>query len=453
MAISCTNQGTQKGGNPLLETPTAQYGILDYAAITPDHFREAIKQGIEEQKQDVQAIIDNPEAPTFLNTVAALDKSGKLLSQAALIFGDLSDSNSTPELEALQTEVYPLMTALSDDIFMNQDLFNRVKVVYDRHFQLSVPNPEAGDEILNAEEMTVLRKTYEAFAKKGAELSDEQKAQLRELNQQISALQTQFSQNLMHETNNTYVTVDSRDELKGLPEANIEAAAQMAKEQGQEGKFMFNMQRPSCNPVLQFCENRELRAKIYDAYYNRGNQGNEWDNKQICADLVRLRLERAKLMGYKNAAEPILKDRMAKNQENVYDLLDAVWGPAVAKAKEEIEDIRIEMKKDGLDCEPEGWDYMFYSSRAKAAKYAIDETLVSEYFEINNVIKGIQYVANKLGMNLEIYSIEWDSLIPALESGAIDAVVAGMSPTAEREKEVDFTDTYYESNLVVVIRK
>jgi len=396
LALSGCSQQGQTGGNPLLQEPTAKYGILDYQSITPQHFREAIKQGIEEQKQEVQAIIDCPDEPTFQNTVAALDRSGHLLSQSALIFGDLSDSNSTPELEALQTELYPLMTAHSDDIFMNAALFARVKAVYDRHFQLSIPQPEAGDEILNAEQMTVLRKTYEAFARKGAELNDEQKAQLRELNQQISALQTQFSQNLMHETNETYVTVDSRDELIGLPEANIEAAAQMAKEQGQEGKYMFNMQRPSCNPVLQYCQNRELRHKIYDAYYNRGNQGNEWDNKAICAQLVQLRLDRAKLMGYKNAAEPILKERMAKNQENVYDLLNAVWGPAVAKAKEELADIRVEMKKDGLDCEPEGWDYMFYSSRAKAAKYAIDENLVAEYFEINNVIKGIQYVAGKL---------------------------------------------------------
>lgn len=396
LTLSCTDKAGQNCGNPLLQEPTAQYGILDYQSITPEHFREAIKQGIDEQKQEIQAIIDCAEEPNFQNTIVALDRSGQLLSQSALIFADLSDSNSTPELEELQTEHYPLMTAHSDDIFMNAALFARVKAVYDRHFQLSIPQPEAGEEILNAEQMTVLRKTYEAFARKGAELNDEQKAQLRELNQQISVLQTQFSQNLMHETNETYVTVDSRDELVGLPEANIEAAAQMAKEQGQEGKYMFNMQRPSCNPVLQYCQNRDLRKKIYDAYYNRGNQGNEWDNKQICAQLVQLRLDRAKLMGYKNAAEPILKERMAKNQENVYDLLNAVWGPAVAKANEELADIRTEMKKDGLDCEPEGWDYMFYSSRAKAAKYAIDENLVAEYFEINNVIKGIQYVAGKL---------------------------------------------------------
>lgn len=396
-ALSCSDGGKNgSSGNPLLQEPTAQYGIIDYAAITPAHFREAMQLGMEQQKSEIEAIVNNPDAPTFQNTVAALDASGHLLNQASLIFFDLSDSNSTPELEELQTEMSPLLSAHTDDIYMNQALFARVKTVYDAHFGLSAGQPTEVAEPLNREQMTVLRKTYEAFAKRGAELNDEQKAQLRELNQQISALQVQFSQNLMHETNCTYVTVDSRDELIGLPEANIEAAAQMASQQGQEGKYMFNMQRPSCNPVLQYCQNRELRHRVYDAYYNRGNQGNEWDNKQICAQLVKLRLERAKLMGYSTAAEPILKDRMAKSQENVYDLLNAVWGPAVAKAKEELADIRVEMQKDGLNCEPEGWDYMYYSSRAKAAKFAIDEEKIAEYFEINNVIAGIQHVANKL---------------------------------------------------------
>ena len=396
--LSCTDQAGKNAGsgNPLLDEPTAKYGIRDYDKITIDNYREAMTLGMQLQRDEVEAIANNQEAPTFQNTIEALDQSGKVLNTAATIFFDLSDSNSTPELEALMTEMSPLLSAHEDDIYMNDALFARVKTVYDTHFKLALEHPEEVKEVLNAEQKAVLRKTYENFARKGAELNDEQKAQLRKLNLEISALQVQFSQNLMHETNNTYVTVENRDELKGLPEANIEAAAEMAKQQGQEGKYMFNMQRPSCNPVLQYCENRELRQKIYDAYYNRGNQNNDWDNKAICNKLVKLRLERAQLMGYKNAAEPILKERMAKNQENVYDLLNAVWGPAVAKAKEELADIRTEMKKDGLTCEPEGWDYMFYSSRAKAAKYNIDEEEVAQYFEINNVIKGIQYVANKL---------------------------------------------------------
>jgi len=397
LTLSCTDQGNQsQSGNPLLTEPTAKYGIRDYDKITPEHFREALRLGMKEQLEEIDAIVNNPEEPTFQNTVAALDQCGKTLSVAETIFGDLSSSNATPELDALETEITPEMSAHESAIYTNKGLFDRIKVVYDRHYRLAADQPEEQKEILNSEQMTVLRKTYERFVRKGAELNDEQKQQLAALNQQISALQVQFSQNLMQETNKTYVTVDAVEDLKGLPESNIQAAAEMAKAQGQEGKYMFNMQRPSCNPVLQYCENRELRHKVYDAYYNRGNQGNEYDNKAICAQLVNLRLQRAQLMGYKNAASQILEERMAKNPENVYDLLNAVWGPAVKKAQEELADIRTEMKKDGLDCEPEGWDYMFYSSRAKAAKYSIDEALVSEYFEINNVLKGIFYVAGKL---------------------------------------------------------
>lgn len=377
--------------NPLLHASEAPYGILNYQEITVEDFREAIERGMAEQKAAVQAIVDNPEAPTFANTIAALDQSSPLLDLAVTVFGDISGSNSTEEIRQLETEIYPLLSAHNDDIHLNHALFERVKTVYDEHFSSTKEHA-----LLDHEQLAALDKIYKSFTRAGAALSEEDQQKLRDLNLKISELELQFSQNLLHETNNTYVTVDTREDLAGLPEANIEAAAQMAKEQGQEGKFMFNMQRPSCNPVLQYCSNREVRRRVYEAYYNRGNQGNEWDNKAICNQLVQLRLEHARLMGYKNCAEEILERRMASDQQKVYELLDEVWKPAVAKAQEELADIRVEMKKDGIDAEPEGWDYMYYSSRAKAAKYSIDEEKISEYFEINNVIEGIFYVANKL---------------------------------------------------------
>lgn len=393
-AASCSDKSASTG-NPLLDPPTAAHGIIAYDKITIDNYREAILLGMKQQKQAIEEIINNPDAPNFANTIAAFDHSGALLDEVYQIFGDISGSNSTEEIRNLETELDPQISAHMDDIYLNAALFARIKTVYDAQNHLSANQDEVA-EVLNHEQQQTLKKVYHNFAKRGAELSAEQQAQLRDLNLKISSLQLQFSQNLLHETNNTYVTVESREELAGLPEANIDRAAQMAKEQGQEGKFMFNMQRPSCNPVLQYCSNRELRHKVYDAYYNRGNQGNEYDNKDICRQLVQLRLERANLLGFKNCAEEILQDRMAKTQENVYDLLDKVWGPAVEKANEELADIRTEMRKDGTQGEPEGWDYMYYSSRAKAAKYAIDEDQLSEYFEINNVLKGIFYVAEKL---------------------------------------------------------
>ena len=416
LTLSCQKQ-TQEAGNPLLTDFTAPYGIAPFEQITTEHFREAILKGLEEHEAEIQAIINNPEEPTFANTIAAYDQAGQLLDKVEGVFSPLSSSNSTEEMRALQKELSPILSKHSDDIALNPALFARIKTVYDKYQQIKLENKEDNKDLLTHEQEQVLEKIYKSFVKRGAELSDEQQAQLRELNLELSKLQLQFSQNLLHETNNTYVTVDNVEELDGLPQSNIDAAAAMAAANGQEGKYMFNMQRPSCNPVLQYCTNRELRHKVYDAYYNRGNQGNEWDNKAISARIIALRQERAKLFGYSNAAAMILEDRMAQNQENVYDLLNAVWGPAVAKANEEIADIKAEMKKDGVEGEPEGWDYMFYSSRAKAAKYAIDEAQLSEYFEINNVIKGIQYVANKLyGLQFKEITSEVPSYEPTAQA-------------------------------------
>ena len=386
IAIAACSCGGQKSDNPLFNEFDTPYGIAPFSEITIDHYREGMLRGMEEQKAEIEAIVNNPEAPTFENTIVALDQCGELLRKVRGTFSPLSSSNSTEEIRALQKEMSPISSAHSDDINLNPALFARVKAVYEQKDKLS----------LTPEQAKVLENTYDRFVKSGAELSDEDKEKLRALNQEISMLQLTFSQNLQHETNNTYVVANSLEELKGLPQANIDAAAKMAADNGQEGKWMFNMQRPSCNPVLQYCENRELREKVYKAYYNRGNQDNEYDNKAISAKLVALRLEKAKLMGYNTYAEMALADRMAKTPEAVYDLLNQVWTPAVKKAKEEIADIRAEIRKEGKSFEPEGWDYMYYQDKAKKAKYAVDEQEIRSYLEINNVMQGIFHVANKL---------------------------------------------------------
>ena len=386
IAIAACSCGGQKSDNPLFNEFDTPYGIAPFSEITIDHYREGMLRGMEEQKAEIAAIVNNPEAPTFENTIVALDQCGELLRKVRGTFSPLSSSNSTEEIRALQKEMSPISSAHSDDINLNPALFARVKAVYEQKDKLT----------LTPEQAKVLENTYDRFVKSGAELSDADKEKLRALNQEISMLQLTFSQNLQHETNNTYVVANSLEELKGLPQANIDAAAKMAADNGQEGKWMFNMQRPSCNPVLQYCENRELREKVYKAYYNRGNQDNEYDNKAISAKLVALRLEKAKLMGYKNYAEMALADRMAKTPEAVYELLDQVWAPAVKKAKEEIADIRAEIRKEGKSFEPAGWDYMYYQDKAKQAKYAVDEQELRSYLEINNVMQGIFHVANKL---------------------------------------------------------
>ncbi|MBR2170177.1 MAG: M3 family metallopeptidase [Alistipes sp.] len=386
MAIAMCGCSGTKSDNPLFNEFTAPFGIAPFSEITIENYREGMLKGMEEQKAEIEAIANSKDAPTFENTIVALDQSGELLRKVRGTFGPLSSSNSTDQMRDLEKELSPLFSAHSDDMYMNEKLFARVKSIYDAQQSLN----------LNPEQKKVLENIYKRFVKSGAELNDEQKAKLRELNKEISMLQLTFSQNLLHETNNTFVTVDKVEELAGLPQANIDAAAKMAEKNGKSGKYMFNMQRPSCNPVLQYCENRELRRKVYEAYYNRGNQDNEYDNKAISAKLVTLRLEKAKLMGHENYAQLALDDRMAKTPEAVYNLLDQVWGPAVEKAKEELNDIRKEIRKEGKNFEPEGWDYMYYLDKAKKAKYAVDEQEIRSYMEIGNVMQGIFHVAGKL---------------------------------------------------------
>ncbi len=386
LSITLCGCSSNKVGNPFFSEFKTPYGIAPFADITIEHYREGMLKGMEEHKAEIKAITENSKAPTFENTIVALDQSGKLLSKVRGTFSPLSSSNSNSETRALQKEMSPLFSAHYDDIYLNAKLFSRVKSVYDSRTSLN----------LTKEQAKILENIYKRFVNSGAELNEAEKAKLRELNKEISMLQLDFSQNLLHETNNTFVTAESIEELKGLPQANIDAAAKMAEANGKPGKWMFNMQRPSCNPVLQYCENRELRRKVYEAYYNRGNMNNEHDSKDICAKLVSLRLEKAKLMGYENYAQMALESRMASTPEAVYSLLMQVWKPAVAKANEELDDIRAEIRKEGHDFEPAGWDYMYYLDKAKKAKFSVDEEEIRAYLEINNVMQGIFHVANKL---------------------------------------------------------
>lgn len=384
--LGCSTKEKKTMSNPFMSDYTTPFQIPPFENITIDNMREALLQGIEENKAEIKAIIDNKDEPNFENTIAALDQSGALLRRVQGVFGPLSSSDSNEEIRKLEMEVNPLFSALSDSIYLNQDLFNKVKKVFDNKEKFN----------LNEEKERVLELTYKRFVRGGANLPSDKRAQLSKLNSELSMLQLQFEQNLLHETNNTFVTVDKLEDLEGLPQSNIEAAAKMAEAQGQKGKWMFNMQRQSCNPVLQYCSNRDLRKKVFEAYANRGNAQNQYNNKEICKKIITLRLEKAKLMGYPNYASFALDNRMAKTPENVYNLLNQIWAPAISKANEELKDIKSEIKKEGKNFEPEAWDFRYYQNKAKMAKYAVDENEVSQYLELNNVREGIFYVANKL---------------------------------------------------------
>lgn len=372
--------------NPFFTEYTTPYGVPPFDQIEVAHYKPALLKGMEEQTKEVEAIVSNPEEPTFENTIVALDQCGQLLQKTMYAFSGQSSVNTNDEIQELEREIYPMLSKHSDDISLNPALFARVKAVYENQAKFN----------LDKEQKKLLEETYKSFVRGGANLSEADQAKLRELNSEISMLQLTFGQNVLKETNAFQLVIDNEADLAGLPEDVKVKAAETAKEMGKKGKWIFTLHNPSVMPFLQYADNRELRKQIFEAYTNRGNNNNENDNKEVVKKLVTARLEKAKLMGYKDYAAYVLEVNMAKDEKNVYDLLNQVWTPALAKAKEELADINAEIKKEGGDFEAAGWDWRYYFEKAKKAKFNVDENEMRPYFELGHVREGIFYVANKL---------------------------------------------------------
>ncbi len=372
--------------NPFFTEYTTPFGVPPFDKIEVAHYKPAFEKGMEEQKKEIDAIVNNPEEPTFENTIVALDRSGELLTKVMYAFSGQSSVNTTDEIQALEQELYPVLSAHSDDISLNPALFTRVKVVYDKQASMN----------LNKEQKKLLEETYKGFVRGGANLDADKQARLRELNEKISVLELTFGQNVLKETNAFKLVVDNKEDLAGLPESLIAAAAETAAADSMEGKWIFTLHNPSVMPFLQYADNRALREKIFKAYINRGNNGNGNDNKNVVKELVAARLDKANLLGYEDFAAFVLDENMAKNEKNVYNLLDQIWTPALKKAKEELADINAEIKKEGGDFEAEGWDWRYYADKARQAKFNMDENEVRPYLELNHVREGAFYVANKL---------------------------------------------------------
>lgn len=382
----CGSQSKQAEatGNPFLSEYTTPFQVPPFDQIKIEHYKPAFLQGMEEQKKEIEAIVNNPEPATFENTIAALDQSGPLLRKVRSVFSGLNSANTTDEMQALSRELSPLQSRHSDDIMLNEKLFARIKAVYE--------NP--GE--LDKEQKKLLEETYKDFVRGGANLDAESQQKLRELNSRISMLQLTFGQNMLKETNAFKLVVDKQEDLAGLPDNLIANAAETAKENGMDGKWVFTLHNPSVMPFLQYADNRELREQIFKGYINRGNNGNENDNNEVVKQLIQARLEKAKLMGYENYASFALEERMAKKPEAVYRLLDQIWTPALAKATQELNDINAEIKKDGKTFNAEGWDWRYYADRAKRAQFSLDENQIRPYLKLENVRDGVFHVANKL---------------------------------------------------------
>ena len=384
-AIVC-GSAMAKGGNPFLSKYTTPYGIPPFEQIKVEHYKPAFIKGMEEHKKEIDAIVNNKKPATFENTIAALDRCGELLNKVASVFYGQNSACTSDEMQAVSREISPLLSQHSDDITMNAALFKRVKYVYDHQ----------SEEKLDKEQKKLLEETYKSFVRSGANLSADKQEQLRKLNQEISMLQLTFGQNMLAETNAFQLVIDNKDDLAGLPQNLIASAAEVAKERGMDGKWVFTLHNPSVMPFLQYSDRRELRERMYKGYISRGCQGGKNDSREVVKKLVKARLEKARLMGYEDYASMALDNRMAKTPEAVYELLDQVWKPALAKAKEELADIQEEMKKDGRNFTAEGWDWRYYADRAKRAKYAFDENELRPYLKLENVRDGLFYCANKL---------------------------------------------------------
>ncbi len=374
------------GPNPLLQPWTTPFGVPPFGEIKPEHFLPAIKAGIAQQRQEIDAIANNPQPPTFANTLEAMENAGDLLSTVSPVFSNMQSSNTNEQLQAINRDVAPLLTALRDDIRLNPALFARVKTLWDARESLKLPPVEA----------RLLDEQYKSFVRGGANLSPEQKDRFRKINGELSALGIKFGDNLLHDTNSYRLVVESAADLKGLPPSVVAAGADAAKAAGLAGKWVYTLQAPSIWPFLQYADNRELRRQILTAYTTRNDRGGEYDNKAIVARQAALRAERAQLLGYKSHADFVLEENMAKTPDKVYALLNQLWEPARAMAIREAADQQALVKASGGAFTLEAADWRYYQEKIKQQRFALDEQALRPYFKLDNVRQGAFYVANRL---------------------------------------------------------
>ena len=380
--------------NPLLEQPNTPFGVPAFDKVKIEHYLPAFEEAIRQNKAEIDAIVNNEDAPTFENTIVALDRSGLLLDRVTGVFFNVLEADGNDEMNAIAEQVSPMLSDLSDGIILNDALFQRVKAVYDEREQLG----------LNAEQMRLVTQTYKAFADNGANLPEDKKERLKEINQELSLLSLKFGNNVVAETNSDDVKRFITDEalLAGLPESAKAAAAEEAEAAGHPGEWLFTPKRTSFTPVLQYCENRELRKQLLMDYTTRCNHDNENDNKAVIIREMELRIERAKLFGYDNPADYILADCMAKNHQTVDAFLASVWAPSLEAAKREAAELQALLEQDLPGEKLQPWDWWFYAEKLRKAKYDLDEEELKPYFELNNVRKGAFGVATKLyGLQFE----------------------------------------------------
>ena len=407
--VSCQQKSKMDPNiNPFFQEWNTPYEVPPFLDIKDEHYMPAYEQGMKENLEEIDVIVNNPEAPTFANTIEELERTGKLLSKVGRVFSNLASSNTNPKLQELQRELSPMLSAHYDKISLNEGLFNRVDAIWQNRENLD----------LTKEQTKLLNDTRKGFVRSGALLSEDQKERISEINSKISGLSTSFGQNLLAETNGFELILEASD-LEGLSDGVIAAAADAASQKMDaaesdeekdkyKDKYVFTPHRSSMYPFLTESTRRDLREKLYNSYVMRGDNNNDTDNKEIAAQIAKLRAERAQIMGYKTHAHFILDDNMLKTPEEVYDLLYKLWKPAVKRAKVEVADMQAVADSEGHDFKVAAWDWWHYSEKVRKEKYDLDESAIKPYLSLDNVLQGVFNTTNKLwGLNFtEIFDID-----------------------------------------------
>lgn len=384
--------------NPFFSTYNTPFGVPPFAQIKPEHFEPAIDEGIRQQTAEIEIITRQKAAPTFANTVEALEASGDLLRRVNTVLGNLNGANTNDQLQKIAQTVAPKLAKHSDDIMLNPALFGRVKAVYDGRAKLK----------LSGDQQRLLEKMYKNFVRNGAALTADKQTRLRQINGDVSVLTLKFGQNLLAENNAYALVIDKADDLSGLPASVVAAAAEEAKKRKLTGtKWVFTLQNPSIMPFLQYADNRALREQLLKAYLERGNHNDEHDNKAIMANMVSLRAEKAQLLGYDNHAAYVLEESMAQTPDKVAQLLNQLWSATVPVAQQEAADLQAMMDKDekanpGRNQKLASWDWRYYAEKLRKEKYALDEQELRPYFSLESVRDGIFMLTNRLyGLRFE----------------------------------------------------
>lgn len=388
LALGCKQSDkTMKQDNPFFTEYDTPFHVPAFDKIETSHYMPAFEKGMEEQNEEVAAITANTEAPTFENTILAYDKSGKILTRVANVFFNLNEANTSDELQQIARDITPRLSKHQDEISMNPELFARIKAIYEAR----------NESNLDAQQIRVVEKYYRDFERRGANLAADDQKKLKDINERLATLQVQFGENQLAEVaKNFKLVVDNEADLAGLPEAVKTAAAETGKASGNDGKWVFTLSKPSLIPFLQYADNRDLREKIYKGYFMRGDNDNANDNKKIVAEMVKLRAEKASLLGFNNYAAYVIDENMAQTPENAEKFLTDLLKPSMAVAKKDLGEMQQLAKSEGADFQLQSWDWWYYAEKLRKLKFDMDETQIKPYLKLENVRDGMFAVANKL---------------------------------------------------------